>query len=136
MATKKKPTPRKKPEKGEAVRTIIAGSRRITDPAIVGKAVEASGFDVSVVVSGCAPGVDSLGEAWAKENGIPIDPHPAEWSKYGRRAGPIRNQRMIDYGKAEALVAIPDDKSIGTLDMIQRAKRHGLHVYIHEQPKV
>lgn len=114
------------------MRTIIAGSRRITDLAVVEAAVRASGFEPSVVISGCAPGVDRLGERWARERGIRVDPYPAAWKLHGKRAGPIRNEVMaLAAGPGGALIAIPDEESIGTLDMIARAKKHGLRVYVH-----
>jgi hypothetical protein len=45
---------------------------------------------VTKVVSG-TPGVDALGEQWAERHGIPVTRFPADWKRYGRRAGPTRN---------------------------------------------
>lgn len=112
------------------MRVIIAGSRTISDPSVVAKAVAESGFHITQVLSGCAPGVDLLGEDWAASQGIPVERHPAQWDQYGwKRAGKIRNQRMAE--AAEALIAIWDGKSTGTMDMIDRASGLGLLVYIH-----
>ena len=55
---------------------------------------------------------------------------PADWKKHGRAAGPIRNQQMLDEGKADVVVALWDGKSRGTLDMIQRATEAGVPVRI------
>ena len=112
------------------MRTIIAGSRTITDLAVVEEAVRASGFAPSVVLSGCAAGVDTLGERWANDRGIPAFAYPANWYRHGRAAGPIRNQEMAE--KADALIAVWDGKSRGTADMIRRAKARGLKVYVHD----
>lgn len=111
------------------MKVIIAGGRDITCPFVVGQAVEASGFTVSEVVSGGARGVDSLGEAWAKANGVGIKSFPADWCKYGRGAGPIRNAEMAEY--ADALIAIWDGKSPGTADMVRRATEKCLKVYVY-----
>lgn len=54
----------------------------------------------------------------------------ADWDKHGKAAGPIRNQEMLDNGKADALVAFWDGKSPGTKDMIRRAKRKGIKVKV------
>ena len=54
------------------MKTIIAGSRDLTDYNLVKLAVEESGFEIAEVVSGGARGVDRLGERWAKEHGVPI----------------------------------------------------------------
>ena len=53
--------------------------------------------------------------------------YPAQWDVYGRRAGPIRNQEMIDEGKPDGVVAFPGGK--GTADMVRRAEAAGLKVW-------
>jgi hypothetical protein len=111
------------------VKTIVAGSRTVTDEHIIQVAIEASGFEVTEVVSGAARGVDRLGEAWARLHGIAITRFPADWARHGRAAGPIRNGQMADY--AEALVAILDGESRGTKNMIDQARQRGLKVKIH-----
>jgi hypothetical protein len=111
------------------MKTIIAGSREITDYNIVKAAVKASGFPVSEVVSGAARGVDSLGEEYARRHSIPIKRFPADWNRYGRSAGPKRNKQMAEYG--DALIAVWDGQSRGTKTMIDFATERGLAVYIH-----
>ncbi len=51
---------------------------------------------------------------------------PADWDKFGKGAGPIRNQQMIDEGKPDLVVAFPG--GTGTADMVKRAKKHGIEV--------
>jgi hypothetical protein len=112
------------------MRVIIAGPRDYYNYDTVVAAVIASGFQITEVVSGKARGVDTLGEDWANANGIPIKPFPADWDKYPKNAaGPIRNEQMACY--AEALIAIWDGHTSGTGDMIKRAKKHKLKLYIH-----
>lgn len=79
------------------MKVIIAGSRSITDFSIVEKAIEESEWkdEITEVVSGTAKGVDKLGERWAMNNNIKITQFPAEWKKYGRNAGPIRNKKWV-----------------------------------------
>lgn len=111
------------------MKVIIAGSRNITSFAVVEAAIKQSGFEITEVVSGRCRGVDLLGEDWAKRNGIPVKPFPADWDKHGKSAGPIRNMQMAEY--AEALIAIPKAHSKGTKDMIRRAEAWRLKIYIH-----
>lgn len=106
------------------MRTIVAGSRSITDYEIVKKAIEESGIEVTEVVSGCARGVDQLGERWAEENDVPVKRFPADWKRYGRVAGMKRNSEMVAY--AEAMIPVWDGKSRGTADTIKKARRKGL----------
>lgn len=110
------------------MKVIIAGGRNFEDYEVVKKAIEESGYLITEVVSGKAPGVDSLGERWAKENNIPIIPFPADWSTYDRAAGPIRNQKMADY--SDTLVAVWDGVSRGTKDMVRRMKKMNKDVHI------
>lgn len=111
------------------MRTIIAGSRGVTDFAVIEQAVAGCGWVPTTVISGTARGVDTLGEEWAKKNGVPVERYPADWAKHGRSAGYQRNLLMAD--KAEALIAVWDGKSPGTKHMIDIAKRGGLTVFVH-----
>ena len=110
------------------MRTIIAGSRTINDFDAVLKVVNDSGFTISEVVSGEARGVDQLGERYANAQRLPCVKFPANWDKYAKGAGFIRNAAMADY--AEALIALWDGKSKGTANMIDVAKKKGLKVFI------
>ena len=111
------------------MKTIIAGSRTITDPIVIAAAITASGFDVTLVVSGGCRGADLAGENWAMLHGIPVKQFPAPWRQHGLSAGPIRNKAMADY--ADALIAVWDGVSRGTKNMIQEARKRGLKVYVH-----
>jgi hypothetical protein len=111
------------------MRTIIAGSRDIWVRAEVWKAIEACGHDITEVVCGEARGVDALGKAWAFENGVPVKSFPANWDKYGKAAGAIRNEAMVAY--AQAAIVIWDGASPGSADMIRRAERANLKLHIH-----
>ena len=110
------------------MRVIVAGSRGITNYQVVKKAIEESGFEVTEVVSGKAAGVDTLGEEWAEENGIPVKEFPAEWQRFGKAAGHLRNGDMAIYGEALVAVMLPDSR--GTLNMIKQAKQRGLPGHI------
>ena len=110
------------------MKTIIAGMRDFYDYAFVEPYLDMLRHEITEVVSGCATGIDSLGERWAKANGIPIRRFPADWSKHGKAAGPIRNRQMADY--ADALIAFWDRKSKGTKNMIETAKKSKMKVHI------
>lgn len=103
------------------MRVVIAGSRSITDYAALQHAIAQTDFSIGEVVSGCARGVDSLGEQWADLNGIPVKQFPADWGRFGRAAGHYRNSDMADY--ADAAIILWDGESRGTLDMIDKMRR-------------
>jgi hypothetical protein len=110
------------------MRVIIAGSESIRDDAAVKEAIRASGFHISEIVSGGAKGVDESGERIAAEEGIPLKRFPADWDRYGKKAGPIRNTQMARY--ADALVAVWDGKSPGTRHMINAMRKAGKPSYV------
>lgn len=109
------------------MKTIIAGARGYDDYETVVAAVVASGFDVTEVVCGGAAGVDFLGRRFAEERSIPCRVFLADWEKYGRAAGPIRNALMAKY--ADALVAVTSGGP-GSTNMIRIAQNRGLRVHV------
>lgn len=111
------------------MKVIIAGSRDINDLDVVKEAVSRSGFRISEVVSGCARGVDTLGEIIASNLGVPTKRFPALWNEYGKRAGYMRNVEMAAY--ADALVAVWDGESKGTGHMIESARKKCIKVYVY-----
>jgi len=111
------------------MRVIIAGSRTITDPLELEKAIKLSGFDITEVFSGGAMGPDSLGEAWANKNRIPVRFYCPDWDTFGKKAGPIRNSLMA--ADAEALILVWDGLSKGSKDMLNKANAKDLKVYVH-----
>ena len=111
------------------MKTIIAGCRTITDPQILLDALKYVTWDITEVVCGMAPGVDTLGLNWANDNRIPVKRFPANWKKHKNGAGPIRNSEMAEY--SDALLAIWDSKSTGTADMINKAVAKGMKIFVY-----
>jgi hypothetical protein len=110
------------------MKIIIAGGRDFDNYLHLLEAVVKSGFDVTEVVSGGAPGADTLGELFARDLEIPMKRFPADWNRHGRAAGPIRNGEMAGY--ADALIAMWDGVSTGTANMIKQATERGLRVHV------
>lgn len=109
------------------MKVIIAGSRGITNLSIVKQVIESSGFLIKEVVCGGARGVDSLGKEWAG-NKIPVKLFLPDWDTYGNSAGYRRNIEMAKY--ADALIAIWDGTSKGTMHMIDIARNLGLRLHV------
>lgn len=113
------------------MKTIIAGSRDLLDYNVVAETIrDRLPWKITHVVSGRARGADTLGEQWAESNEIPLSYYPANWDKYGKRAGYVRNLEMAQ--NAEALLAFWDGESPGTKMMIRIAKEHGLQVFVEK----
>lgn len=114
-------------------RVIIAGSRSFDDYDLLRRRCDEILKDripssEIVIVSGTAPGADSLGERYACEKGFAVDRRPADWNTYGKAAGPIRNAEMAQ--SSDALIAFWDGKSRGTHHMISLAGKKGLDVHV------
>src|SRR5579859_2995368 len=74
---------------------------------------------IDAIIHGGAKGADTMAGEFANGAGIQEIVFKADWKKYGRRAGPMRNQQMIDEGKPDLAVAFPGGR--GTADMVTRA---------------
>jgi hypothetical protein len=97
------------------MKIIVAGSRDFNDYAFLSKKLD--GLDrKDIIVSGMAKGADLLAYQYAKENNMEVIEMRANWKKYGRAAGPIRNKEMAEI--ADAVIAFWDGKSKGTKNMI------------------
>lgn len=118
------------------IRVIIAGGRDYTDyhrlKMYMDCLLEPLDKSQIEIISGGAKGADSLGERYARESGYKLKRFPANWNKYGKAAGPIRNKEMALYAAevTGVLVAFWDGSSRGTYDMITRAEEYGLQVHI------
>jgi hypothetical protein len=85
------------------------------------------------VIQGGATGADRIAREWCISREVPFDNYSADWTKHGKAAGPIRNQRMIDHGKPDLVLAFPGGR--GTADMVRRARSAGVKV-LEIQPAI
>jgi hypothetical protein len=78
------------------------------------------------IIAGGARGADALAIRWARLHACEFKEYPANWKAHGKLAGPVRNQRMLDDGKPDLVIAFPGGS--GTADMVRRAKNDGIEV--------
>jgi hypothetical protein len=108
------------------MRVIITGARNWTNYAAIVTAL--GGYDDdTVIVAGGAHGADTLAHRVAVRMGFAVEIFKADWDKYGKRAGPDRNQRMVNAG-ADVCLAFPLEDSVGTWDCVRRATEAGIPV--------
>ncbi len=74
---------------------------------------------VICIIEGGATDADRLARNWAEERMLPVMTFKANWGKFGKAAGPIRNEWMLDYGTPEYVIAFPGGK--GTENMVDQA---------------
>jgi hypothetical protein len=116
----------------EKLNLVICGSRSITDEEKIFKVIDSviSEMNIASIITGGAKGIDAIGKEYAERKGIKHQEFPADWETYGKAAGPIRNKEMAIIGNAT--LAIVDDSSVGTWNMIENAvkwKHVNLTVY-------
>lgn len=104
------------------MRVLVCGGRDFNDLPFLDETMDRlhAEHKFTCVITGCAKGADLMAQFWAGFNGIPVDVYVARWETEGRAAGPKRNQRMIDEGKPDLIVAFPGGR--GTADMARRAR--------------
>lgn len=83
--------------------------------------------DVVIVHGDCPTGADAMAQEFCDTFYINFERHPADWSAFGKFAGPKRNQEMVDLG-ADVVLAFPLANSRGTLGCMKMAKDAGLRV--------
>lgn len=111
------------------MRVLICGGRDYADEArvhaVLGALHRGERGPIEMLVNGGAPGADALGRQWAEAMRVPGMTVSADWSRYGRRAGPLRNARMLA-AKPDLVVAFPGGR--GTANMISQARAAGVEV--------
>jgi hypothetical protein len=103
----------------------VTGGRYYDHYWIVERELRKLGKDIEIIEGG-AKGADQIARNFGFRESIPVKTFPANWLKYGPKAGPIRNQKMIDEGKPDIVLAFPGGN--GTADCVRRAKASGVKV--------
>lgn len=120
----------------EDCKVIVAGGRDFDNYKLLEEALDGILYkcDKVTIISGEASGADTLGEMYGISKGYDIIRKPANWNKYGKAAGYIRNKEMA--GIANSLVAFWDGESRGTSHMIDLARERELTIRIIIYDKV
>jgi hypothetical protein len=110
------------------MRVLVCGGRDYKDKAFLDAKLSALNEETPffVLIQGGAGGADYFARNWGWDNDIDVMHFKADWNKYGRAAGPIRNQQMLDEGKPDLVLAFPGGR--GTAHMIRIAREAGVEV--------
>jgi hypothetical protein len=86
----------------------------------------------TVIIEGDCRGADRIAGYLGRKYGYEVIPVAADWFQYGKAAGPIRNQKMLDDYHPDCVVAFHNNLkySKGTKDMVERAKKAGIEVQV------
>lgn len=110
-------------------RVLVTGSRHWVDKGPIFRALyyqrEIAGAAGMVIVHGACPtGADAIADTWGRlfyPGSVLVEPNPADWDHFGKAAGPMRNQLMVDLG-ADVCLAFPFPDSRGTTDCMEKAR--------------
>jgi len=112
---------------------VIAGSRYFEDyntaKKFITECIELENINeaITIITGGCR-GADSLGEKYAADHTLNFKKIDADWKRFGKSAGPIRNKKLADEG--DIIICFWDQKSRGTKSLIDCALQQNKTVYI------
>lgn len=109
-------------------RVLVCGGRDYSDRRRVYEILDVAHAvnPIILLIAGGANGADALAVDWARKEQVKFQVFSADWETLGRKAGPIRNQQMINEGKPHMVIAFQGGR--GTADMIKRADTAGVPV--------
>lgn len=122
------------------MRILVCGSRSYKDYSTIRDKIALhmahcleSGDDIEYIIEGEAKGADILARKAAEYLNIPVMKFPADWEKYGKRAGMLRNAQMLYEGQPDVVLAFNKGPTLtrGTSDMVKRAERVGIPVEVY-----
>ena len=115
------------------MRLLVCGGRDFTDEGGLWDAIDsvranlADDRNLIIIHGACPTGADRLADRYAEHHGLRQLRFPARWRYLGGRAGPARNQQMLDAdGGPDLVLAFPG--GAGTHDMIRKARAAGVEV--------
>lgn len=117
----------------KSAKVAVVGGRKFKNYALMEHVLDQykEKHGISLIISGGAPGADTLAERYAHERQIDLSVFMARWDEEGKRAGPRRNVRMANV--ADIAIAFPDPNSKGTRHMINTMKKYDKPVYVIEE---
>ncbi len=110
------------------MRVVVFGGRDYEKLGLIFRALDQidEQYGITLVIDGMAKGVDTIAYKWALARGKQTERYAANWAKYGKAAGVIRNREMAEEGHPDLGVAFPGGN--GTYNMKKTLKELGIKV--------
>lgn len=116
-------------------RVLVTGSRDWTDREAILETLKFE-FQINfrdrgmILVHGdCPTGADFMANEVWENQGLTVEKHPADWNQYGKRAGFIRNQEMVD-SKPSICYAFIKNNSKGATHTVKACEKAGIPTFI------
>ena len=117
----------------DRILVLACGSRDWCDYDKIDDALDQAGFkdhpDKLRLVHGGAAGADRMAGEYAEQCGAEVVVCYADWNKYGKQAGYLRNIQMLDMNP-ELVIAFWDGQSRGTLHTITEARKRNIETVV------
>ena len=115
-----------------SVKLLVSGSRYLKNYQFFSKCMDAvCTKNTSLVFGDCPTGADAMALKYAEEHKYPYKMYTADWKKYGKAAGPIRNQCMVDTEKPTRGIFFKAKDSKGTVNCLNYATKKIKETEIH-----
>ena len=115
------------------IKVAVVGSRHFNNYQQMEEVLD--WYEIEVIISGGARGADALAKKYAANKNIPYKEFPAEWDKYGKAAGPIRNKKIVE--ASDEIVAFCEiSKSKGTASTVKIANEMGKPVSVYAPEEI
>lgn len=110
------------------LKVLVCGGRSYGDERRVAECLDLihKKYFIDKILEGGAKGADTLCRLWAQANNVQCKTFRADWDKFGKNAGPIRNKQMLNE-RPHMVVAFPGN--YGTDNMIKQAEKAGIRVW-------
>ena len=115
------------------IKVLVCGDRNWTNVDLIRRwliRLKDSGY--TIVIEGEAHGADTIARNLAEEMNLEVLRFPANWKKFHKAAGSIRNTQMLDEGKPDLIFAFHNniENSKGTKNMISQAKKRDINIIL------
>jgi hypothetical protein len=114
------------------MRVLITGGRKFYDWNLLNNTLNEFLKDktsITIVHGDCPTGADQLAQRFVDYQRVQVERYPANWKKFGKAAGSIRNQEMVDLG-ADICFAFPHPESTGTWDCVEKAHAAKIEIQV------
>lgn len=111
-------------------RVVFFGSRGWSDTARIVNALSALDPKANIIVTGGAGGADALANKEAIARGFETEVYPADWDRYGRSAGFIRNEHMISLPRVHMAMGFWNGRSPGSKHTIDLALKYKVNLAV------
>ncbi|MDY6915880.1 MAG: SLOG family protein [Candidatus Cloacimonadota bacterium] len=109
------------------MKLAVIGSKKFNNFQLLTSEIEKEN-NLTKIISGAAPGTDSLARRYAIQNNIPLLEFPPDYAKNGAEAKHVRDRQIVDH--SEKVLAFWDGVCQGTKYTMNYARQQNVPVRV------